>query len=476
MKVIYKIKTVIFLMVLFLSQSCSIDDVVPINELTDLNVIRDENSAQSVLDGIYTQWRSEFTVANAIFLIEFQGDLILQTAALFGDTGMATNQIPDDNSFIQGYYNTNYKIINNTNWLITKLEAGEAVGISEERKTEMIAEARCQRAMASFDLLRSYGQFYNTSSNFGIVLRDKPAQTLEAAARSSVQESYDFILADLQFAATNAPATVANGGFISRVTANAYLAKVYLYMGDYANAATTANQVIGNGAGYALESAYANIFSGQHLSQEVLFAPFIDGVSQNENMTLLNQINRTRYSPALTQLADDQVAGAGSLFGAGTGFDPRYNYAYADATVGPNSHGKYPYVARDLTGTAGRIGLTKFYLRLAEIYLIEAEALARMGAGVDAGALARLNEIRTRAGVSNETPATKAELLTAIFNEKRLELFSENSESWYDIVRFDRLGDISAASLKPSITNESKLIFPMPRLALASNNLLEPNP
>lgn len=169
------------------------------------------------------------------------------------------------------------------------------------------------------------------------------------------------------------------------------------------------------------------------------------------------------------------MAGSGTLTGSGSGYDPRFAYVYSDNTKGQNDNGKFPQSFSNANGTQG----TTFYpLRLAEVYLIYAEAKARNSAAVSPDAVNRVNEVRKRAGtaLSAITPTTKKELLMAIYDEKLLELAGENGEHWFDMVRYDRLGDIAIKEYKPTVNDVNKLIMPIPRTARAGNNLLVPNP
>ena len=184
----------------------------------------------------------------------------------------------------------------------------------------------------------------------------------------------------------------------------------------------------------------------------------------------MNQINRTNPSAQLDSLANKQVEGVGDLTEMGMGYDPRFLFAYSDATQGNNRNAKYP----NENSVNGRVN-TNYHLRLAEIYLIYAEAEVREGGDLDAAVMA-LNTIRERAGVMPKETATPSEILEDVREEKLLELFFENGEGWFDLVRFHESGDINAFELKASLKNENQFIKPMPLQVLTANNQLEQNP
>lgn len=455
-------------LVVVLASGCSIDDVKPYNQLTNENAIRDEESAQKVLNGVYDLGR-DFTLSFFTLHLAAYGNEGRITGFLLGDEGFNTNEVLVENMILPYIYNGHYKIINTANFLIENLEAGKAEGISEERKAEMISEAKFQRALSHFSLLRYFGEYYDLNSTYGIVLRTSFSTELETAPRNTVQEAYTLIAQDLEYASENGPVSIPH--FYSGSTASkALLAKVYLYQGKFNEAAALAEDVINNQDGYHLEADYAEIFTNRFDSPEVLFAPFA-GPGQ-EGGSEMNQIDRTTYSESLRVIADNQVGnpGDGSLEGEGEGYDPRFAFAYSEDTRGVNMQGKYPY-----DFTVNSPGNTTYHLRLSEIYLIHAEALARAGGDLNL-ALSSLNIIRDRAGVAPKDFSDIDTLLEDIRQEKLLELFYENGEPLFDLVRYDILENLDAQQIKPTLDQQYKYILPIPADAIIGNKSLVQNP
>lgn len=468
-KYINTFKKLLILAVTVSISSCSIDDIEPFNKLTVENAIRDEASAQQVLNGVYDLGRTFEVSAFPLYLAGFGNEGIVANG-LSGSAGYDRNEVPVENRFLANLYNGEYKIINSANFLIEELEAGKAVGISEERKAGMISEAKFQRALTYFNLLRYFGQYYDLDSKYGVVLRTSFSTELDSKPRNSVQETYDLIVADLEYVVTNGPVSIEHF-YSGSLAAKALLAKVKLYEGKYDEAAILAEEVINNSEGYALEDNYADIFKNQFNSSEVIFAPFAGaGAEGGSNMNL---INRTKYSEYLRSLADAQVLepNDGDLVGAGSNYDPRFSFAYSDETKGLNSQAKYP-----ISSFSSIEGNTIYYLRLAEIYLIRAEALARADGGDTEAALLSLNKIRERAGVAPKSFVDVPTLLEDIRQEKILELFFENGEPLFDLIRYDILGNLDASSIKPTLTSENEFILPIPSEVLIGNKELIQNP
>lgn len=467
-KHINSIQSIILILAAVLVSSCSIDDVQPINQLTPENTIRDEASAQQVLNGVYDLGRA-FDLGFFPLHLAAYGNEGMISGGLTGDTGFNTNEVKPENRLLANLYNAHYKIINAANFLIEGLEAGNAVGISEEKKAEMISEAKFQRAFSHFSLLRYFGEYYNQGSSYGIVVRTSFSTELKASPRNTVQEAYALIVEDLEYASENGPMFIEHF-YSGSLAAKALLSKVKLYQEEFAAAASLAEEVINNGEGYALEAQYSDIFINQFNSSEVIFAPFSGpGLEGGSGM---NQINRTTYSEILRSRADAQVGDPddGNLDGEGENYDPRFAYAYAEDTKGLNTQGKYPY---NSTSTAQNN--TLYHLRLADIYLVHAEAIVRSG-GDPSLAMGSLNTIRNRAGVEEREFTDVPTLLEDIRQEKLLELFFENGEPLFDLVRYDILGNLDASQIKPTLNNKYKFILPIPAEVLIGNDRLVQNP
>ncbi|MFI8606326.1 RagB/SusD family nutrient uptake outer membrane protein [Cellulophaga baltica] len=477
-------KNIIYIIVFafFISlSSCSIDNVEPKNVLLESNAITNETTALGILNRIYNSGLRNsiygrdigggagVAIVENISLSSLEIELLTPSTSF---TAFNTNNVLNNEDLLQQVYVDLYFNINLSNYFIELVERGDA-NVNDSRKNELLAEAKFFRGLSHFSLLRIFGQFYDVNSPLGVVVSTQPIRSNTSFPRNSVQETYDAIIADLQFSADNAPTGRAHY-YVSATTAQALLAKVQLNMGDYTNAALNAQAVISNTDGYLLEPTYSGVFNDRW-GAETLLAAYVDIDIEGAQA---HNFGRNTFGPStlFRTLADEQdgLNSDGSTDNA-TGYDPRYSLGfYLDPANPTILIGKYPF-----DGTfAGGEGNAIKTLRMAEIYLIYAEAEARRDGGSLANALARVNEIRNRAGAS-VTPrvlSDKATLLEDIRIEKMLELYCETGENWYDLVRYDRLGDIDASALKPSISSVNKLIFPIPNAAIIGNTELVPNP
>src|SRR5438552_17436425 len=109
------------------------------------------------------------------------------------------------------------------------------------------------------------------------------------------------------------------------------------------------------------------------------------------------------------------------------------------------------------------------YLRLAEQYLIRAEA--RTQENNISSAQTDLNVIRSRAGLGPVTASDKASLLAAILHERQVELFTEWGHRWFDI---KRTGTVDATmtvvtSQKGGTWNTNQQWYPIPQSELQND-------
>lgn len=445
--------------------SCDIvnplDDLEPKYQLVEENTYTDAGKVEAAMNGIYAGWRMTGTWYHPGNIMALSGNY----KYIYGNDYDTNNVQPDERNN-KSAYSSYYQMIQRSSFLIDNLKGEkEIASLNDDRRLEIEGEARLSRAMCHFALLEQYGQFYDMNSKFGIVTRSAASREMETPARNTVNEVYDVIIEDLDFAIANAPASSVHYKF-SQTVAKAWKAKVLLYMGEYANAATMALDVMAD-SNYALEATYPDIFSKGYNSQEVLFSPLMKAWTEHTSVLVGNYY----IVGNIKTIADNEATGAGDDV-TGVGYDSRYAFTHIEGVSMGKPNQKYAFRP---SGTGDQAN-SLYNMRMAEVYLIYAEAKARSASGVDAEALAKLNAIRMRAGMSVKSPATKAELLEAIRIEKALELHNEMGQPWFDMVRYHKLGDINIFSIKSTITTDDQLILPIPKSALAGNNVLDQNP
>lgn len=388
-------------------------------------------------------------------------------------------------------YREPFLYISAANAILDNVPNIEDPDFTEEERNSILGQAYFLRAFNYFHLVRYYGGVPLQLSNLdGDIYKIK----------STAEEVYDQIEEDLLLAESLLPKRHADNFLTrSRATqgaAQALLSKAYADLGNYEKCAEYAEKVINNGV-YDLLDNYDHLFNDKNEnSVEAIFE--------------LNQVANTSigtYAPGLF-LPPGKVRygiGARNIF-------PRFSVISHDllnafdeagdkvrkrttlSTVTDRSKIASPpeyFNAIEPVSFAYKLGrnyeawnsgTNVILIRLADIILLRAEALTKIGNTGEAIKL--LNQIRSRIHLPNTTATTQGEVALAILNERRLELALEG-ERFFDVVRyygkqgavdlFNNLKDGDGNNLGYKATVE-KLILPIPQSEIESNPNILQNP
>jgi len=362
------------------------------------------------------------------------------------DQTVALNTIAQDNGNLKIMWSDAYTFIYQANLCIEGLDASTLLDAAN--KARFRAEARFVRAFNYFYLVNLWGDVpYVTTSDW--------TKTF-GTGRTPTATIYNNIVDDLLAAQTDMPAAYPAAGKVRpiRLTATALLARVYLYMGEWAKADAAASVVINSGV-YPKLPDPANAFLKN--SDEAIWQliPLVPSYNTQEGYQLNYASNFYRMLPGLV-----------SNFEAG---DLRFtNWV---KVVGVNNYVN-KYKVRTTTANNGLV--TEYYtmLRLGEQYLIRAEA--KLHESDIAGAVTDLNVIRKRAGLTNlATTLTADQCTAAIEKERRSELFAEWGHRWLDLKRTGKANAVLSA-LKPS-WKSTAVLYPIPLSELKSDPSLTQN-
>lgn len=509
----------------------SIDDMEPDHVVTDLNYITDAASAQTALNGVYASWRST-GVSYLRYGIASMAHTQTQ-AMVMGADEFAAENIETNNSNVETAYTAYYNVINTANTFLVHINK-QIPGMTEEKRTEMMAEARCQRALAYLTLLKCFGEYWKQDSQYGVCLfKDELVRDNLVRQRSSVADTYKLISEDLDYAIAHCEQHPADHYHMSSLFAKALKAKMYFAQDNYPEAARLSEEVINEAeaAGYELESDYANIFTEQFNSKEMLFAPY------TANPNELMDASWFAFSPGslLKKVADDLVpddetggdivvpdpgeggdvvvpdpgeggdvvipGGDGSEGGdvvlPGDGDDGGIVIPGGDGGDFPFPPGEddaasydplytWAYKGGGMTGIAKYSKLTPefmfedsyYFMRLAEVYYIAAEAEARQGQYAKARTL--LATVIERAGYTEDdvNAIADSDLLGEILKHKLCDMSNENLEEWFDLCRYNRQGGFESwtEDEKAELPSFRRNLLPIPKASMGANNLLVQNP
>ncbi len=297
------------------------------------------------------------------------------------------------NTIMSGIWGRSYIVINGTNNVLSRLDL-----LDEDERDAIEGEAEFLRAVAYYELVNFFGPSWSSTGGpdkDAVPLRLKPVTNdvynddTDKTPRSTVREVYEQIVKDLTDAVAKLPEESEKGKFrATKYSAQAFLSRVYLAQGKYAEAATAANDVIEN-SGLTLATSIDKAFNNVTNSSEDIFA--IQQNSQSNAGTSNNGLT-TMYASY-----DLEPSGRGDVRVDTTGF-------YALFT-GPDDRKDFLYEGSSIAGASGMYTgkWSTFYhaipvARLSEMYLTRAEANLRSGAQVGpATPLEDVNIIRERA-------------------------------------------------------------------------------
>jgi starch-binding outer membrane protein, SusD/RagB family len=394
-------------------------------------------------------------------LTDLYADIIRHTGTFPSFAQVANRNILSDNIEVQNMWNTIYSTINRANNVIAAIPAVTDPAFTNKATLE--GEARFLRALAYFDLVRLWGgsvDGYGKPGGLGVPLFTTPTLTIEDAtpkARATEQQVYAQVVADLDFAIANLPA----GPRVGRASGDAAISlksRLELYRGNNAEAEALATQVINKYRTSTdfggLNPNYADNWLMQAYNSEKIFELQYDATNTNSIafFYFTGAYGGRNEITAATDLAAKHEAGDKRL---------PVNVTTASVTAPANKTLKY-------TRPAGTDNVT--IIRLAELYLIRAEARAKQNKLLEAKA--DVDMIRARAGLLATPAITQAALLEAIEQENLLE-FAHEGHRFFDLRRNNR----EDAVLGLTGQNEFKARWPIPqREQQTSGNVITQNP
>ncbi len=407
----------------------------------------------------------------------------------FSDYSLSQSTIPPS------YWNDFYQGVFRANVLLSKLPD---VPMDDAKKARFTAETKTLRAYYYFELVRMF-------KNIPLIIEPIPASEIYNVVQEAPEKVYEQIEKDLTDAIPSLPPTVDLGteaGRFSKGAAQALLGKVYLYQGKNALAATEFEDVNGTPGstsmyGYKLLDNFEDLWviSNTYNSEAIIEIAYTDqsnadwgnwGDGADEGNSLNVMVGPRGFSRPGGSTAPDYASGwsfsiiTQSLYDALNG-DPRFDATIADLlalqTAGQVSYEqgyldtgyflkKFMPLTSDVSTGGGATVLNYkqhvYAIRLADTYLMEAEALG----GTGARAQALLDAVRARVGLAS-IPVS----MDAIIAERRLELAGEGHR-WFDLVRTGRAATVLASKGFTAGKNE---ILPIPLKEL-ENTLIDQNP
>lgn len=418
------------------------------NNLLAGQVFKDAATANAATAGVYKSLRGSNILYNLTVVNSVISDEVLPY------TGAATNSFainkldPNDTSIMWSPY---YTVIYAANSVIEGLT--DNGNLPATTAVYYLGEAKFIRALMYFYLVNLYGDcplILKTDVNGNNTMPRTPVAQVYAQIVKDLQDAIGGLGNDYSF----------TGGERSRANkwvAKALLARIYLYLKDYTQAEKEANDVITLG-GYSLLNGPAGVFNMDNT----------EAIFQLAN-TPTEANNVASYF--IYGTAPQYVCSSFLLNAFETGDQRKSTWIKTQTYAGqPVS---FPY---KFTTTATGSNEVYTMLRLAEMYLIRAEAKAMRNDFQ--GCIDDVNLIRQKHGGLSTAllaPANQTAALDVILHERQVDLFTEGCHRWFDLKRTGRLDAVMQAE-KPTTWQSYAALYPIYSIDIQRNTNLKQNP
>jgi starch-binding outer membrane protein, SusD/RagB family len=418
----------LIVLVTVLSSCNDMLDLQPMDSIPEELAIRNETDLKNAILGCYDAMQSDSYYGRGLLIFnEIGTDNAYNGGSIIEFGQINNNNVLADNSYLDGLWTAPYIAINRCNTAIYYLDK---LNLSDDKKNSYLAEILFIRALNYYNLTRLFKD---------VPLRLKPTFSASDLNMPLSGQSviYDQILTDLNFA--NTKITNTSPFVATDLAVKTLLAKVHLELGNLNNAITCADTVISSNK--TLLENYASLFTTEGNTESIFELSYTEIVSDK------NRLAEYCFPPELK--GRYEIAPETSLLNSFDENDVRRNIF-----LGPT-----PYCNKYESITAGSDNV--YIFRLAELYLLRAEARAKQGGNI---ALIRndLNTIRSRAGIDSVFTNSYTELLTIIEEERRHE-FAFEGHRWFDLVRTGRADEILGIT-------EDKYYFPIPLSEINTND------
>jgi starch-binding outer membrane protein, SusD/RagB family len=442
------LKYIVFIGIVGLISCKDIIDVQPKQSIDTETALNAQENINAAITDVYVSLKS----------VDIYGRNLYSTAEALGDDARIINRAGgryqnEGNNVINnhlGGWGTYYAAINKANLVLRALPKST---FTEAKKGELEGELKFLRALLYFNLARIYA--FEPKAIIAAVdkggvpfLLDGVNATTEITypARASVTEVYTQIYKDLTDAVAKTPST---GGphRATKAAAQALFARVALYNEDWDNAIKYSTDALAGGVGrFVAGNEYAASWRGNIHPEsifEILFATRQENVGVNESIqSAYTSIASVAEATALGAVRPNPLPPAS---GWGAVVPTAAFYALYDTVdvrrslyqLGLNRSNTVVIECTKFLGKSGIVYMDNVpVIRVSELYLIRAEALAQKGDKLNES-LADVNRIRGRAGIALSTANTQAALLTEIERQRRLELAFEGHR-WFDLKRLKK--------------------------------------
>ncbi len=325
-----------------------------------------------------------------------------------------------------------YKIISSANIVLANI--GNIA--NDPNKDRIEGEAKFLRAWSYFDLVQFFG-------DVPLVLKPVDNPSNFQPQRTPQADIYKQIVSDLQDAENKMNDVAPQPSRVNKWVAKAYLAKVYLTMAGnpnniqtfngtstYTLALNKASEVI-NSNKYTINIPYQTVFETTGDAETIWELRCPDIILFN-HFTFLSQGIFTPTNAFINSFDANDVRGPA--------WGIRTSYVYKGTTYNFPLPTYYKFVdtVQYAAGNQFQSTLSITVIRLADVYLMAAEADNELNNGPSSNAYNWINGVRNRAGINNlSSGLSQSDFRDSVFIERRKELYGEGFD-WFDLKRFNK--------------------------------------
>lgn len=462
-------------------------DQKPYNAVVISDAIKNEADMNTAVNGLYSSMRAtDFYGRTFAVKGDLMGpDCFLSSANSGRYTQFSTYSIVNTDSYASNIWLNSYACIKNANIIINS-----GLATSNDNISQLYSEAYAVRGLVYFDLVRNFAKPYSDNPDGPGVPITTSFDQASKPARATVKQVYAQIIADLtkagslakftsgdvmNFTTTGQNRTV-NSSFMSKYAIRAMLARVYQFMGDWANAQATALDVINN-SGYTLVPSTGVVTYWKGTDPRTDKTETLFEVTSDQNNTVGDGTLSAIY------VSKPNGGSYGDILATKSTYD---SYAITDARrqlISPQSRSgqlgiayyclKYPPID-------GKNYDDVKILRLSECYLIAAEAYYNNGDILNANKY--LNLLAQKRDPAALYISTGAQVLEDILSERAKEFLFEGYRFW-DMYRLKRgfvkpqgQDGTNAITQSISVTPATlNMIFPIPQDEILVNQNISQN-
>ncbi|WP_316751130.1 RagB/SusD family nutrient uptake outer membrane protein [Pedobacter gandavensis] len=441
---------------LLLVASCKdLLDPKPLLYVAEENSIVNKKSADAALIGTYSALGQNSYQGNTFrYIVNLADDNLRWVGNSPSNREFDVHDVFATNTSISALWGALYSTINSSNNIIESVPKVNDQTFQQADRNAAIGEAYFIRALAYFDLVRLWGNapIITTST--------RNPNSADGIGNSTPAQLYKQVGEDLEAAQNLLPASpaVLNRNRASIYAVYALKSRLFLYLGQWQQALDYADLVIKESVKFSLVPSYSAFFNAKNTTESIFE---IDYTINNKNSWAGNWFASNLTGGTREFLPTDEFI---ALVRGPYGGDRKS--LLLDINTPPKGIITYGNMNFKISTGENQV----YALRIAELYLIRAEAKAELNRIPEAVEDIRIIRLRAKAkdddlnGLSD-----KNEVIAKVLQERRLELAYE-SQRWFDLIR-------RGLALKVlGISDVNKLLYPIPKQELLVDPALKQNP